>query len=101
MVRIVQLLCPSRHCLLAAPYEDDRSSFDEAKGMLKAMISQGPFNAWCALCGSHELHYEDGPTRFKNLQEAAPFIGATAADNALTRAALDAAGLTHDKRRLN
>ncbi len=65
------------------------------------MIRQGPFNNWCALCGSHALHFKEGVTRYKTLLEAAPALAATMADNMASRAALEAAGLTYEKRKRN
>ena len=64
MVKIVQLLCPERHCLLGIAYEDERGSFKEACAALQAMIDSGPFNNWCGLCGSRVLHFEEGTTKF-------------------------------------
>jgi hypothetical protein len=101
MVRIVQLLCPERHCLLAVAYEEGVGSFVEARDALQAMVSKGPFNNWCALCGSRDLHFEEGVTKFQTLEEAGPSLGATMAENAMARAALDQAGMTYEKRRLN
>lgn len=56
---------------------------------------------WCALCGSRDLHFEEGVTKLQTLKEAGPSLGAAMADNAMTRAALDQAGMTYVKRRLN
>lgn len=101
MVRIVQLLCPERHCLLACAYEEGTGSFQESCEALGGMIKRGMFNDWCGICGSRVLHYEEGVTKFKTLAEAGPHLGATAAANAKARAELDARGLTYEKRRMN
>lgn len=99
---IVQLLCPERHCLLASVYEEGVGNFKEASDALSAMLQpKGVFNNWCGICGSRELHFEEGRTKFKTLVEAAPFIASQALANAESRQALDKAGLTYDTRRNN
>ena len=101
MVKIVQLLCPQRHCLLGIAYEEEHSSFREACGAITSMMTEGPFNNWCAICGSHDLHFEERATEFHTLLEAAPYLGMQSAANAQSRAAMDAAGLTYDTQRKN
>lgn len=102
MVKLVQLLCPQRHCLVASMYEEERSSFEEACTMLRDMLApKGPFNPWCALCGSHELHFEQGNTSFKTLVEAGPTIDETARKNAESRALLESLGMTYEQRKKN
>jgi hypothetical protein len=102
MVKIVQLLCPKSHCLLAVAYEEGRSSFGESCDALKSMIGpKGQFNDHCGICGSRELRCEEGKTGYRSLQEAAPALGAMMHSMRQTRAALDKAGLTFDKARSN
>ena len=101
MVRIVQLLCPERHCLVAAPYEDDRMTFRECCDALKTAFDTGGFNSHCGICGSRDLHFEDGAKEFSNLKEAAPSLQAMMEQNMHTRTLLDALGLTYDKSRSN
>ena len=88
-VWIAQLLCPSRHCVLACAGEyvnaEDaevmremlQRSFDEA-------VRHGYLNPWCGLCQSRELHIEIGATRFTTLAEATPALRENEANQAAT-----------------
>lgn len=89
-VHLVQLLCPSRHCFIASAYDEGEKTFgdvvhsiDEAIGLL-GMVKQ------CAICGSTDLRFEDGETRFASLAEAIPHLRALEQENAEARRALDA-----------
>lgn len=85
-----------------AHYQEEKSNFAEACDALKAMLRpRGPINSWCALCGSRELHFEEGTSGYKTLEEAAPWIGLTVAMNAETRAEIERKGMTFEKRRKN
>jgi len=95
-VHLVQWLCPHRHCLLAGAYEEGVGTFDGVVEFLQLSARKMNLNPWCAICGSRELRYEDAPTRWATLIEAAPHLGEIAAANADTRAFLDALGLTFD-----
>lgn len=101
MVRLVQLLCPERHCLMASAYEEERSCFTDACEGLRAMVKGGGFNAWCALCGSRELHFEEGVTKFLTLAEAMPSLMTEQHKNMAARQLLEATGQTYEKRRRN
>jgi hypothetical protein len=101
MVRIVQLLCSERHCLLAVAYEEGKSTFEKSRAAMEKFISSGQINCHCGICGSRDLIYEDGETKFLRLEEAGPWLASQMDANIRTRALLDAAGLTFDKRRQN
>lgn len=78
-VRIIQLLCPARHCMMAVAYEsatgealpDKMQAFQES---VKIGFGARVFNPWCGICRSHQLVYEDGATIFKTMEEAMPFL---------------------------
>jgi hypothetical protein len=91
MVRIVQCLCPSRHCILAFAYQPDRTTgpknpdepsdagevtlteenaSDYMRSMGDGLVKAGKVNRLCDLCGSEELWYEDKPTRFDDIEQA-------------------------------
>lgn len=94
-VRIVQLLCPSRHCIVAAAYESADGEPDPAmaahmKGMFDAGVKTGALNPWCGICGSRELWHEDMPTRFQTMEEARPVIEEEERKQAATREMLRA-----------
>ena len=101
MVRLVQLLCPNRHCIVAAPYEESKSSPSQAQAELAATFKAMCFKPWCAICGSPDLRYEDSATHYQTMQDAAQPRTEQMLAQLNTRAALDQAGLTHDKARLN
>jgi len=87
-VHIVQLLCPSRHCLVATAYEEGERTFDEAaEGLRGAMRTVGA-NDWCGICGSHNLKFEDGVTRFATLKEAMPYLETVQAANLIAKAVI-------------
>jgi hypothetical protein len=90
MVHIVQCLCPQRHCITAAAYDDadgkPPGTALEALQALNAMaIRDGVINPWCGICGSRAWHYEDGLTSFVTLDEARPALARAMADQLATR----------------
>ena len=100
MVRLVQLLCPSRHCVLALPYVPGESPVpdttvflteENAAGFLKEgfdeLVGAG-LQAWCGLCHSRELVYEDRETKFRTMDDALPELQEEAAKNNATRIAV-------------
>lgn len=85
-VRIVQMLCPSRHCVVATAYEaHDGEAIPEMVDHLKEMFAKSGANPWCGLCQSKNLRCEDQPTRFTTMIEAAPYLAENAARQAATR----------------
>lgn len=88
-VRIVQLLCPSRHCIVATAYESEdgqpipemaervRTWFDE-------MVAKGA-NPWCGICQSRTLIPEDNETIYGTMAEAMPFLQEASDRQAFTR----------------
>lgn len=88
-VRIVQLLCPARHCYVATVYESPdgepmaKVTADLMNGY-KDLLEKGA-NPWCGICGSRNLQAEDRATRFATMREAAPAFAECAADQARTR----------------
>lgn len=77
MVRIVQLLCPDRHCIFAIsceyPEMSDENAIKAAEAIWEQML-QGGVNPWCALCNNRELVFETGQTHFKTMKEAYPHL---------------------------
>jgi hypothetical protein len=73
-VRIVQCLCPQRHCLMGVAYESPDGEADPAKmEALRKTIAdlvERVINPWCAICESRSFIYEDEATRFRTLAEA-------------------------------
>jgi hypothetical protein len=89
-VRIVQLLCPQRHCIVATAYESpdgeaDPEMTEALRRKFGALVGAG-WNPWCGICSSRDLRPEDRPTIFATLAEAAPFLRHLADAQAATRA---------------
>lgn len=78
-IRIVQLLCPQRHCVIAMAYlsengAPDPSATEAVKERFDSAVQCRMLNPWCDICKSRDLHTEDGATRFSTLEEARPFL---------------------------
>jgi hypothetical protein len=101
MIMLVQLLCPERHCLVAAAYDDRSSSFLETCRQLEKLFQAHGLNRWCGICGSHELHHVESRTRYATMEEAAPRLAEEQLKQMLTRKVLDQAGQTYDQQRRN
>jgi hypothetical protein len=102
-VHIIQLLCPSRHCIMAVAYNAAHQCGDEAHRILKTgfetAVEAGVCNDRCGICGSRTLAYEDRATIFDTLEAATPSIMELQHNQALTRAIFETAGMTYDRRR--
>jgi hypothetical protein len=88
-VRIIQLLCPSRHCVVATAYESpDGAEIPEMTEDLRkrftAFVLAGA-NPWCGICKSKNLTPEDRATGFTTMAEALPFLQEEERKQAATR----------------
>ena len=93
-VRILQLLCPQRHCMLAVAYETDSGEADPDKPaeLERRMAAMGlEARPPCGICHSRKFHLEDHPTRFETMAEAKPVLEAVAEAQRMTAAFLKAA----------
>ena len=80
-VRIVQCLCPDRHCMTAMAYQtEDGAPKPEIAQKLKAavadLLERKVVHPWCALCRApaSSFFYEDKPTIFRTMEEAMPSL---------------------------
>jgi hypothetical protein len=78
-VYIAQLLCPQRHCILAAAEEFDTAEEAESlrktlEGMFDERAAERPGIKRCALCQSTDFHIEIGRTTFRTIEEAKPVL---------------------------
>jgi hypothetical protein len=93
MIHIIQWLCPERHCVLAAAYDDAETKKEEALQTFESMVlvatDGGGINPWCGICHSRDLHFEDGVTPFKTMEEAKPALEQTERDQLASRALID------------
>lgn len=88
-VRLVQLLCPERHCVVASAYEEGVSEGPKVSSSLLDKMHDLGIEKKCGICGSAELQFEDSPTRFGSIEEAyAPLMEAQTA-NLLSRMEID------------
>ncbi len=84
-VFITQLLCPSRHCVLAAAWSPGGDVTAElVEQGLRGFVTLGALNPWCGLCGSTKLNCETQATIFETLDEAQPFLRASEEAQMLT-----------------
>ena len=85
-VRIIQLLCPERHCVVAVAYDSaDGQPIPEMTQELLTQFAASGLDPWCGICRSRTLTPEDMPMRFKTMGEAAPFLEELARRQAWTR----------------
>lgn len=71
MVRIIQHLCPQRHCITALPYESaDGQEIPAHVDLLRSMEAELGLDPWCGICGSRELFFEDRKSIFETMEEA-------------------------------
>jgi hypothetical protein len=89
-VRIVQLLCPQRHCIIATAYESpDGKQIPEMTDHLRKQVEEsielGGMNPWCGICQSRKWTYEDQPTIYATMDAAMPWLQANSDRQAFTR----------------
>jgi len=101
MVKIVQLRCPARHCLLAIAYEDGAETLASACNKLREVMVAMKMNEYCGICGSREIVFEEGNTSFATMYDAAPHLAACSLAQRATREHLDGASRTFDQNRKN
>lgn len=93
MIRLVQCLCPARHCLMAVAYEPEdegctpTQAMDALRMVFEKAVRENIFNPWCGLCGSRELKYEDAISIYKTMDEARPALEQMEREQAFTRQA--------------
>jgi hypothetical protein len=101
MVMIVQLLCPARHCVFGAAYVEGTETFEQVQTGIKEAMKKLGAKDYCGICGSADLTFEERRTAFKTIEEITPALMQSMADQAASRAYLDAQGLTFDVQRRN
>lgn len=88
-IKIIQLLCPKRHCIFALAFDsaetDDTAALSFAEIKWTRMTAKD-VDPWCGLCLSKDLTFEIGTTRFTTMDEAAPALKASENAQILARA---------------
>lgn len=97
MIYLVQLLCPARHCIIAAAYDSERGgSFDDTVRLMEARLEQLGAHPWCCICGAEHLTFEQAKAKFPDMATALPILRAAEASNLATRQRLAAEGNSFD-----
>ena len=99
MIHIIQLLCPLRHAIIGCAFDPEEYSFEEVKASATKELAKLKANPWCGICGSHDLRFEEGRTKFKTMAEAMPSVAQIGLHQMLTRALLEKEGRTYDSQR--
>jgi hypothetical protein len=93
---IAQVLCPSRHCIVAVSFDVADTSVNDAVAALRTKIATsvtlGLLNPWCGLCGSRVWTIAAGPTRWTTMAEAKPHLERLERENAMARNVLTQRG---------
>jgi hypothetical protein len=105
-IRIVQCLCPARHCILAFPYTpgmttahkdlggcvdiilSEESAANYLRDMVEGLVASRAINPWCGICDSRTFQYEDRVTAFQSMEEAVPFLRRLEAEQSRAAAVL-------------
>jgi hypothetical protein len=100
-VLLAQVLCPSRHCIVAVAAGEisDAEMTARLKHAVAVGLRVGAMNPWCGLCGApvDSWVYEVARTPFTSMEEAAPALKAEEAKQLETARQMRAAGLAYDK----
>jgi len=70
VIRLVQWLCPQRHCIVAVAYDPEHQDHDAAIAQMESFVAAANVLPHCGLCGSKSLFYDDQPTKFETMQQA-------------------------------
>lgn len=93
-VWIAQCLCPQRHAIMAAAFDDRETApaqgEKELRQAVEKLIEDGAINGYCHICESAQLTYETRRTIFTTLEQALPVLAMLAAAEIATRAKIDA-----------
>jgi hypothetical protein len=97
-IRMIQLLCPERHCIVAALHDDAIDAGQKHVDQLEAMFfgSNSQLQRRCGICGSEQLVYEDRITEFPTIETAYCAMNSEMIRQMASRALMDQLGLTAD-----
>jgi hypothetical protein len=93
MIWLCQYLCPSRHAIVAVPYEVPGSTEAEIEGSILAECARQGVHPWCGICAATTLtkqpvpalHFEHAETPYATIEEARLPLQREARKNALAR----------------
>ena len=84
MIWISQWLCPSRHCSIAIPWDDQVMTREQVEEKGEDLYRRKVLHRWCGICRG-ELHVEHSPTKFKTMDDAMPYLRAAERANSSAR----------------
>jgi hypothetical protein len=70
MIYLVQLKCPSNHCIVASPYDPVLISGAKLEAELRYEMKRHGVRNVCGLCGSTDLKWEHRATPWPTLAQA-------------------------------
>jgi len=78
VIHLTQYMCPKRHAVLAAAWDDQEVTAQEAQVNFERRV-EVLHSRWldrrCAICDQDvEFHFEDGVTEFATMEEAMPYL---------------------------
>lgn len=89
MIWIAQVLCPSRHAIMALAFDRDDLTPEQASAKLIVTLENAlrarTLRRECNICGSSSWRVEAGPTRFHLIEEARPELERLERENDMTR----------------
>ncbi len=101
-VKIVQCLCPQRHCILGFASDDhtDAELCETLKLELDKCIASQQYNPHCGVCGAKKETwiFEVGVTKFNSMDEAMPYLKVQQFQQILSKTIMDELGLTYDSK---
>lgn len=93
MIWLTQVLCPSRHCMVACPWDDTAFTVEQMeRDALQAfdeLALKSASSKVCGICLSTVFHCESKPTRWKTMKKALPHLLETQARNIVSGALLN------------
>lgn len=100
MIKLLQLLCPERHCYNAILVDDERHKEGDAIAQLwQTFHAMG--ERQCGICGSMVFHVESGKCKWQNWEEAVRNVHACQIEQRAGRELLDVLGVTFHAKRAN
>lgn len=78
MIHLTQYMCPKRHAVLAAAWDDTAITAAEAQAdfaLRVELLHLTSLRRRCEVCNEAvEFHFEDGVTGFETMEEARPHL---------------------------
>lgn len=88
-INIMQLLCPRRHAIAGLAYDQAKTTRREARTLLVQGLKAMQANPQCGICGSVDLKFEVGRTKFSTLAEAGKALIEEERKNLQARSVID------------